>query len=215
MYPERKKINIVIVDDHPIVMEGLQKLLHNGFDIGELKQFSSGDEFLSFLRKDHEPIHVVVLDINIPDRNGIDVCREIKLTSQDTIVLGFSNHAERSIILQMLQNGANGYLLKNASASEIIAAIKEAMDGHLAFSKEVREILARPTVTELMTVPRLTKREKEILKLIAKGKTSVEIGDMLFVSPLTVETHRRNLMHKFKVKNAAALISVAAQLQQL
>lgn len=157
----------------------------------------------------------MVLDINIPGRNGIEVCREIKLTSQDTIVLGFSNHAERSIILQMLQNGANGYLLKNASAAEIIAAIKEAMDGHLAFSKEVREILARPSVTELMTVPRLTKREKEILKLIAQGKTSVEIGEMLFVSPLTVETHRRNLMHKFKVKNAAALISVAAQLQQL
>ena len=111
----------------------------------------------------------------------------------------------------MLQNGANGYLLKNASSSEIVSGIADALNGQIAFSKEVKEIIARPSAADLKKIPSLTKREKEILRMIADGKTSVQIGEELFVSPFTVDTHRRNLMQKFEVKNVAALIKIASE----
>lgn len=200
---------LAIVDDHPIVIQGLQMLLINNKDIQVVGCFTTGAEFTSFLKGNK--VDVVLLDVMLPDCNGLDLCKEIKLLSPETSVLALSNHSERSMVMQMLQNGASGYLLKNAAVEELLDCIYESLKGEVAFSKAVKEIIARPSANDLKGIPQLTKREKEILQLIAEGKTTAVMARELFVSPLTIETHRRNLLQKFEVKNVALLIKVAGQ----
>jgi len=200
---------IAIVDDHPVVIEGIKALLKQDPDFGVTVSFTKGGEFMSFLKGNE--VHIVLLDIMLPDISGIELCKEIKALSPDTLVLGLSNQAERSIILQILQNGASGYVLKNASAEELLGCLRDVMNGEIAFSKEVKEIMARPSKTALKEIPTITKREKEILQLLAEGKTTAVIAEQLLLSPLTVDTHRRNLLQKFKVNNSAELIMAAVQ----
>ena len=209
MTRDMELIRIAVVDDHQIVIQGLKSLLVNHKEIEIVGSFTSGIAFMTFLKD--RSIDVVLLDVMLPDANGMELCKEIKLLSPNTRVLALSNHTERSIIFQMLQNGANGYLLKNISVEELVRSIYEALSGGLAFSKEVKEIIAKPSQNELKGVPQLTKREKQILQLIAEGKTTVVMADQLYLSPLTVETHRRNLLQKFEAKNVAELIRVAAE----
>jgi DNA-binding NarL/FixJ family response regulator len=213
MLINKEKIKIAIVDDHPIVIEGLLKVLMKAYSYVSTICFTTGNEFLDFLKKSEEDTDIVLLDITLPDTNGIDLCKKIKAVSNDTCVLAFSNHNERSTIMRMLQNGASGYLLKNASATEVIDCINEALNGQIALSREVKEIMARSTPKDLKILPVLTKREKEILGFIADGHTSATIAGQLHLSPLTIETHRRNLMQKFEVKNVAELIKFATKQQ--
>jgi DNA-binding NarL/FixJ family response regulator len=213
MLQSESQLTIAIVDDHPIVIEGLQKLLTTEFEVSKILEFISGDEFISFLKETKALVDIVLLDISLPGKKGTELCAEIKQIEPSIRILAFSNHNQRSIIMQMLQSGANGYLLKNASSGELVQGIREALQGQIVFSKEVREIIAKSNGNKLDTVKPLTKREKEILRMIAQGKTSNEIGKELFVSPLTVETHRRNLMQKFSVKNVAELIKISSELQ--
>lgn len=211
MLADKKKITIAIVDDHPIVLEGLQKVLMQAYDYVSTICFSTGGEFLNYIKKSGTGSDIVMMDITLPDINGIDLCREVKTLSPNTCVLAFSNHNERSTIMKMLQNGASGYLLKNAGADEVVGCINEALDGQIALSREVKEIMAKPSARDLQVLPALTKREKEILKLVADGQTSAAIAGQLHVSPLTVETHRRNLMQKFNVKSMTAAVKVAME----
>lgn len=202
-------IRLAIVDDHQIVIQGLKTLLANQEEIEVIDSFVSGTDFISFLATCE--VDIVLLDVMLPDGNGIDWCKEIKIKAPNTSVLALSNHAERSFIMKMLQNGASGYLLKNVSVEELVHAIKAAHRGEIAFSKEVNEIISKPTINELKGPPQLTKREKQILEMIAEGKTTANMAETLFLSPLTVETHRRNLLQKFDVKNVAELIKEALQ----
>jgi len=110
-----------------------------------------------------------------------------------------------------LQNGATGYMLKNVSSEELVNCIHDALQGRITFSNAVKEIMAQPTISELNGPPRLTRREVEILGLIAGGGTTSMIAESLFLSPLTVETHRKNLLQKFQVKNVASLIKMAME----
>jgi DNA-binding NarL/FixJ family response regulator len=209
MLTDRTKINVAIIDDHPIVLEGLQKVLMQAYDYVNILSFNTGAEFLHYLKQTGIPADIVLIDITLPDMNGIDLCRQIKTLYPAICTLAFSNHNERSTIMRMLQSGASGYLLKNSSAGEIVSCINDAMNGQLALSQEARSILAQPAAGNLQEIPSLTKREKEILKMVAEGKTSVAIAGLLHVSPLTVETHRRNLMQKFNVKSMTAAVKVA------
>jgi DNA-binding NarL/FixJ family response regulator len=202
-------IILAIVDDHPVVMEGVQKLLESKRHIQVAGCFTTGSDFIAFIKSNK--VDIVLLDISLPDVSGIDLCKDIKALSPATCVLVLSNHSERSIIMQLLQNGASGYLLKNASATELTNCINEALEGQITFSKEVKEIIARPSASALRGIPQLTRREKEILHLISEGVTTAGIAAQLSLSPLTIETHRRNLLQKFDVKNVAALIKVAVQ----
>ncbi|ETZ21897.1 response regulator transcription factor [Pedobacter sp. V48] len=203
-----RKITLAIVDDHPIVVQGLQMILTNNSEINVTGCFTSGSDFIEFLKNNE--VDIVLLDVMLPDGNGMDLCKEIKSISPNICVLALSNHSERSIVMQMLQNGASGYLLKNVSVQELTSCIYDALNGEVAFSKAVKEILARPSANDLKGIPQLTKREKEVLQLIAEGKTTALMAKHLFVSPLTIETHRRNLLQKFEVKNVASLIKIAA-----
>lgn len=202
-------IKLAVVDDHPIVIQGIVSLINNLENMTVVGNFQTGYGLISFLKAD--AIDIVLVDIMLPDINGIELCAEIKKISPHTIVIAISNHTERSIIMQIIQNGASGYILKNASVEELKNCIETAMKGEVAFSKEVIEIIAKPSANDLKGRPKFTKREKQILKLIAQGKTTANIATELFLSPLTVETHRRNMMQKLDVKNAIELIKIATE----
>jgi DNA-binding NarL/FixJ family response regulator len=211
MSPTNEPINIAIVDDHPVVIEGMRKILTHAFPVTEILEFHTGQAFRDHLENDNAAINIVLLDITLPDTTGVTLCREIKTLSPETCVLGFSNHNDRALVMQLLASGANGYILKNAASSEITNCIAEALRGQITFSEEIRKIMTKPSASELKSIPPLTRREQQILKMIADGRTSTEISAELQVSPFTVETHRRNLMQKFDVKNVASLIKIATQ----
>ncbi|MCD9017087.1 response regulator transcription factor [Parachryseolinea silvisoli] len=206
-------LHIAMVEDHPVVIEGLRRILAQEMPHATLLEFHTGDAFLQHLRGAQHVVTLALLDITLPDTNGVELCQKVKSQSPDTCVLGFSNHNDRALIMQMLSSGASGYLLKNVSARELMQCVREALSGQMAFSDEIKKIIAKPSAAQVKAVPPLTKREKQILRLIADGKTSADIAAELLVSPFTIETHRRNLMQKFDVNNAAALIRLAAQLQ--
>lgn len=201
-------IHIVIVDDHPIVIEGLKMMLKNEPSLSISKSFTLGNEVIDFIKTND--VDIILLDITLPDANGINLCKEIKKSSPGISVIMFSNRAERSIVMQCVQNGASGYLLKNTSIDELVACIKGALSGDIVFCNEIKQIISKPSQNDI-TVPRLTKREMQILKLLALGKTSGIIAEELFLSPLTVDTHRKNLLQKFQAKNSTELISLALQ----
>ena len=203
------KIKIGIVDDHPVVIQGLKMMLENEKYFEISGTFVDGASILSFIK--NNLLDIILLDITLPDISGIDLCKNIKKISPQTTVIMLSNRSERSIIMQCIQNGASGYLLKNATIQELTECIKGALSGNIVFCNEVKTIISKPSINELHEAPRLTKREKEILKLVTEGKTSVAIAEELFLSPLTVDTHRKNLMQKFAVKNVAELIKTAIQ----
>ncbi|PUZ27759.1 two component transcriptional regulator, LuxR family [Chitinophaga costaii] len=207
MWQDNEKISLAIVDDHPVILHGLQTLLKDNPRIYIAGSFATGADFLAFLEK--KPVQIVLLDIALPDIHGVALCKKIKQRFPTTCVLAFSNHSERIMIFKMLQSGASGYLLKNISAGELMTCISDAVNGQITFSSEVKQIMAHVTPTDLNTLPPLTKRERQLLHLIADGKTNNEIAELLSLSVLTIETHRKNLMQKFGVKNAAALIKAA------
>lgn len=202
-------INIALVDDHPIVIQGLKQLLSSEKGIRISACFVDGNGILSYIKTNE--VDVVLLDITLPDSNGIELCKEIKSASPNTSVLMLSNRSERSMIMQSLQNGASGYLLKNASLEELTGCIKQVIFGNIVFCNEVRSIISKPVKSELEGFPKLTKRESQILKMLTEGKTSSMIADELFLSILTVDTHRKNILHKCNAKNVAELVTIATQ----
>lgn len=206
MYNNRV-LNLAIVDDHPMILEGLKSLLEKGAKF-QVFSFTKGIAILDFIQENS--IDVVLLDIVLSDGNGLDFCKSIKQKSPKTIVIAISNQAERSIIFRFLENGGNGYILKNSDSEEIIQCIEKAIKGDLALTKEVQEIMLRQTSGNF-ELPRLTKREKQILQAISNGNTSAEIAEQLFISVITVETHRRNLLQKFKAKNMIELVKIATE----
>lgn len=199
-------INIVIVDDHPMVIEGLRSLLVDQADMHILKTFTKGSEVIDYL--DNYACDVILLDISLPDINGTELCKRIMESHHHVKILGMSTYSEASIIHQMIQYGAKGYLLKNASMDELVRAIFLVHGGNMYFSPEIQKILAEFSIKDQ---PKLTRREMEVLALIAAGITTQQIAEKLFVSPLTIETHRRNLMQKFGVNNAPAMIRAAIE----
>ena len=207
---EKKPIKVIIVDDHPVVLQGFEYMLHDVKGILFTGKFADSATALGYLR--HNVVDVVLLDINLPDRNGIDVCAAIRQLHTETRIIAISNINEYSIIQRMLTAGANGYFLKNASADEVIGGIWKAVAGEMAFSKGIENILNDYKTGDL---PIVTRREKEVLALLAAGLSSVEIGERIFISPLTVESHRRNLIQKFKVTNVAALIHKATEMKYI
>jgi len=151
--------------------------------------------------------HVVLLDLNLPDGSGIDVCRQL-LAEQPTLrVVALTTLNERSYLTRMMQAGTAGYVLKNALAE----ALAKVCAGKKFFSEEMQDLLLQPDAPAGPSTPVLTRREKEILLFIADGLTSQEMANKLFVSYLTIETHRRNLLTKFAVHNTATLLKNAAR----
>lgn len=199
-----KIIKLGIVDDHPIVLEGLVQLFKTALHIKVTGKFSTALETLEHVKKNG--LDVILIDIFLKDDNGLELILEIKKKYPSIFCIAISSQAERSFVLQALQNGASGYLLKDSSLEEILINVQKAMNGEIVFSKEIKEriLLGENNPPK---IPKLTRREKEIITLLADGKSSNEIAEKLFLSFLTVQTHRRNILHKLEVKNVAELIS--------
>jgi len=199
-------IKVFITDDHYMVVEGIRSILQLEKNIEWLGHAMTADSCMAFLHSQQPD--VLLLDINLPDKSGIDFCKEIKAKYPDIQILGLSSFNQQSYIQKMMQNGASGYVLKNASIEEIVKAIEAAMNGEIFLSDQAS--IAIDENKNALT-PVITRREKEVLMLIAKGLTNKEIADKLFISTTTVDTHRKNLLAKFQVKNTASLISLATQ----
>ena len=201
-------ISVMVVDDHPMVLQGMKALLNNMQDLELAGLAGNAFEAMDILRK--QLVDVAILDIHLPDISGIELCKKIKKEYPDLKILAMSTFKERTYISEMIQQGASGYLLKSASADEIYEAIHAAYKGKLYLSMDINpgmfEKVEKKT-TEII----LTRREKEILALIAEGYTNPEIAEKLFVSNSTVDTHRKNLLLKLNAKNTATLIRIAVQ----
>lgn len=199
---EGRKI-LALVDDHPIVIEGLKSVLSKWNGQYDLICFSNGLSILNYLHDNH--IDIVLLDISLPDINGLEVCKKIKTESPRTKVVGLSNQAEYSVISMMLENGASGFLLKEVPSHEIMEGLDQVVKGETALSAEVKNILASQS-KQTQSLPSLTKREKQLIQLLAKGKTTSKIATELSLSKFTVDTYRKNLLQKFNVKNSSELL---------
>jgi DNA-binding NarL/FixJ family response regulator len=200
-------IKVFVVDDHYMVIEGIRSLLQDEKSIEWVGHAMNAGSCLSFLR--NQQPDVILMDINLPDKNGIDLCLEVRNLYPSVLVIGLSTFNQQSFIQKLMQNGASGYVLKNATREELMEAITLVSKGKTYLSFEVGKGLKK---TKSDTVI-LTRREKEVLELISEGMTNNEIASKLFVSATTIDTHRKNLLAKFNVKNTASLIKIAVQMQ--
>lgn len=201
-------IKVFIVDDHYMVIEGIRSLLQYEKHVELVGHAMNGASCIAFLKK--EQPDVILMDINMPDQSGIDLCKEVKTNWPSVFIIGLSTFNQQSFIQKMLENGASGYVLKNATQEELMEGITTVVKGKLYLSDEAASSLRKSA--ELQT-PVLTRREKEVLELIADGMTNNEIAQKLFISITTVDTHRKNLLAKFEAKNTATLIRLAVQMQ--
>ncbi|MBX9784131.1 MAG: response regulator transcription factor [Chitinophagaceae bacterium] len=205
-------ITVFIVDDHFMVIEGIQAMLQNENDLQVVGHASNAASCISFL-KQQQP-DVLLMDINLGTESGIELCKEVKTMYPQIMILALSTFNQFSFIDKMMENGASGYLLKNAERTEITEAIHHVLKGGTYLSREVTDTM-KAVEEGKKDKPALTRREKEILELVADGLTNQEIADQLFIGVSTVDTHRKNLLAKFNVKNTASLIRMAAKLQMI
>lgn len=202
------KTKLFIVDDHFMVIEGVKSMLQQEDGIEWMGHAYNADTCLSFLQ--HHLPDVLLMDINLPDKSGIDLCKEVFQKYPSIHIIGLSTFNQLSFISKMLDNGADGYLLKNATKHEMLTAIETVMKGKKYLSVEAADMVKRPDTGD---IPTLTRREIEVLELIAEGMTNAEMATKLFVSITTIDTHRKHLLEKFNAKNTASLVRIAAQMK--
>jgi len=202
-------IQTAITDDHTIVIEGIKTMLKSNKEIAISQSFTTIHETMECLS---DSIQVLLLDINLPDGNGILACKDLLKKFPKLKIIALTNFEDSSFIRQIMKNGANGYLLKNTGKAELVTAIKTVLEGDNYLPQSIRDILLNESIgkgNSSYFIPKLTSREKEILDLIIKEFTTDEIATALFLSAKTVETHRSNLIQKLGVKNTAGLVRVA------
>lgn len=198
---------IFIVDDHYMVIEGIRSLLQHEKGMEWMGHAQTAASCLAYLQR--EQPDVILMDINLPDKSGIDLCAEVKAKHPSVFIIGLSTFNQQSFIQKMMENGASGYVLKNATQDELVEAITMVCKGKTYLSDEASHALRDQSTTNII----LTRREKEVLELIAEGMTNNEIAQQLFISVTTVDTHRKNLLAKFEAKNVASLIRTAVKCQ--
>lgn len=202
-------IRLFIVDDHPVVIEGILSLIKNEKDIEWVGQAMNAQSCLGFFV--NNTAHIVLMDISLPDMSGVDLCAVMKEKYPGIFILGISTFNQGLYIKKMMENGASGYILKNSSKEELLKAIYTVCEGGIYFSGEAGESLKQYQRTEKEEIPVLSRREKEVLELIAEGYTNPEIAEKLFLSSFTVDSHRKNLIAKLNVKNTASLVKYAIE----
>lgn len=204
---------VAITDDHVMVVEGLKTMLKHVDDIQIVSSYHCVNDTIDGIRT-HVP-DVLLLDINLPDGNGIHLCKHLKDNYKDLKIIALSNYEDISFIKQIVKNGANGYLLKNTSKQELIDAINAVKNNQLFLPEKLQRMLLNDSLgkpnNSSFFVPTLTQREKEVLELIVKEHTTEEIALTLFITAKTVEAHRSNLIQKLSVKNVAGLVRVAIE----
>ncbi|MBI9056870.1 response regulator transcription factor [Labilibaculum sp. DW002] len=202
---------IMIVDDHKMFRSGLRFLLNNVPKIEIVGEASNGKEFLEMA--ENTQIDIVLMDINMPEMNGIEATREALKRYPDMKVIVLSMHGEEEYYDQMLDAGVKGFLLKNSDADELISALEAVMAGKSYFSQELLvDILDQKRLQKLkIETVKLSQRELEVLKLICDGYSNAEIAEELFISQRTVDRHRSNLLSKTSCKNSTSLVMYAVK----
>ena len=208
----------MIADDHNMFVEGVELILEGIDNIQVVSKCYTGPEVFEKLA--HIPADVILLDINLPVMNGLEVCQKLNKDYPAVKVLALSMHNEESFVTEILKYGAQGYILKNTGKKELINAIETVFEGQSYFSEEVTETIMKSLVHQKsgnkkssILSPKISRREKEVLELIVKEHTTQEIADTLFISLKTVESHRRSLLTKMGVRNTAGLVRVAIENQ--
>lgn len=208
----------MIADDHNMFVEGVESILEGNENIQVVSKCYTGTEVFEKVSLTHPD--VILLDINIPGMNGLEVCQKLNKEYPEVKVLALSMHNEESFVMEILKYGAQGYILKNTGKKELISAIETVNNGQSYFSEEVTETIMKSLVNQrtgnkktTSLAPKISRREKDVLELIVREHTTQEIADTLFISLKTVESHRRSLLTKLGVRNTAGLVRVAIENQ--
>jgi DNA-binding NarL/FixJ family response regulator len=204
-------VTLILADDHPIVRQGLRHLLEGEPEFRIVGEAGDGIEALQVVER-FKP-NILVVDMMMPGLNGLEVLRQIKKISPSTRTIVLSMQSADAYVIEALKNGAAGYVLKETGPGELVNAVREVVQGNQFLSAKISErFLAngqniKDTPSDAYET--LTAREREILQMTVEGRTSVEVGEKLMISPRTVEVHRRNLATKLGIKNHADLIRFA------
>jgi DNA-binding NarL/FixJ family response regulator len=213
-----QKVRILVADDHDIIRRGLKQLLtaHPGWEVcGEAKTGREAVTITEQLKPD-----IVVLDISMPDLNGLEAARQIMKTSPKTAVLILTVHFTDQLVRDVIESGARGYILKSDADKDLVSAVEAISNRRTYFTREVSEVLldkiSRADVVpdpNLVMRNRLTSREREIVQLLAEGKSSKEVAVALGISVKTAETHRANIMRKLELHSVSELVLYAIRNQ--
>lgn len=207
---------ILLVDDHAMFLDGVREILNQSTILEVVGSANDGDKALSFLRSNE--VDLVVTDLKMHNVDGLTLCKEIHQNYPNIRLLVVSMHNDPHLINELLKDGISGYILKSSTKEELLHAVDEVMKGHTYFSSEVQESFIRSKVTSPHVKDHsimLTRREKEVLKLIAEEHTTNEIAEKLFISLNTVETHRKNILRKLNVRNSVGIVKRAMELDLL
>lgn len=211
-----KMTNILIADDHAMFADGISSILDTEVDINVIGKCLDGPSVLEFL-KDNK-VDVLLLDVNLPGMSGIDVCKTVTAKHPEIKVIAISMFNEESFVTEILNNGAKGYVLKNTGRDELLKAINTVLTGKSYFSDDVTETIMKGLMSQRTgskkakkEIPKISRREKEVLDLIVKEHTTQEIANKLFISLKTVESHRSNLLAKMNARNTAGLVRITME----
>lgn len=200
-------IRVLLADDHGIVREGLRALLEAQSDIAVVGSVDNGVDAVGSAKRLRP--HVVVMDISMPDLNGIEACRRIKQLTPDVNVLMLSMHGSTEHVYQAQKAGAHGYLLKESAAAKVVGAVRALFAGRRYLDSKIRESI-EPDLhdrnRQISPLDRLSMREREILQLLLQGRSNAQIAALLSLSIKTVETYRSRLMQKLGIGNLAELV---------
>lgn len=212
MNKRKKKIKVLLVDDHPVVRKGIHTWLTGMGTVDVVDEAVNGQEAVAKV-KELSP-DVVLMDVDMPKMNGLEATRIIRKDFPNTRVLILSGHTNKPMVLQIIQSGAQGFVLKDAPGSDIMRAIESVNNGESFFSPSISQIvldqyLAESGVQEPEGAAKLTNRERQVLAMIAEGQSNKEMADKLGVGVRTVETHRERMMAKLDIHTVAGLTKFA------
>jgi len=205
----QKSKKILIIDDQKLFVEGLKNIVSQFENVEVIGELYDGSDVMSFLAIND--VDFIFLDLNLPQRNGLEILTEIRSIYPDIVISILSMYSDYVIAKKCKALGANAYLTKDAEISELKNVINLDYNSEFYFSKYVNKKVEINNLKDdnFIKINKLTQREIEIIKLLVKGKTSIEIADALFISPATVQTHRKNIFNKLKVKKVSELIKTA------
>ncbi len=219
-----EKINILLCDDHPLVLDGLKQLLEKEKDFKVIAACESAAQLNTvlttnlsiFISAEPRQFLILLLDLHLKDGDGLELCKQISKQHEEIKIIGLSGVEDAAVISTFLKNGGKSYLTKSSSGVEIVNAIRAVAKGEDYLSKEISSLLLKHIQSPKARgssdyIPKLSMREKEVLQLIVNENTTQEIAEKLFISVNTVETHRNNLLQKLDVKNVAGLVRVAME----
>lgn len=209
-------IDIMIADDHTMFVDGIDSVLNKESDLNVICKCYTGPEVLDKLKTTQPDI--ILLDINLPGLTGLEVSKKVLAEYPEIKILAISMFNEESFVTEILNNGAQGYILKNTGIEELLTAIRTIHSGKTYFSKDVTNTIMKSLMKKRMEskgstklIPKISRREKEVLKLIMEEFTTQEIANQLFISLKTVESHRSSLLNKLNARNTAGLVRITME----